>query len=841
MTGVYDLQLVALSLLVAIVASHTALELAGRVSQTQGKSSWGWLVGGALSMGTGIWSMHFIGMLAFKLPVAVAYDAAATMLSMAIAIVVSGLALFVVRRPTLTAKNITAGATLMGVGISAMHYTGMQAMRMSPPIEYHPPLFIASVVIAIAASLAALWIAFQLRHKRFGAALLAKLGGATLMGLAITGMHYTGMAAAQFAPDAICLAVDSTGGMKSAALALTIGIATICVLVLTQAAISLESALLYVELQRSEAFLAEGQRISHTGSWSWHVPTGKLVWSEEHCRIFGFEPGEVEPTFNLFLERLHPEDRPAVQQKLDNAIRGRSDFKFEFRIALPDGSIKYLQGVGRAVVKPSGDVDEFIGITMDITERKQGEAEREARRAAETANRAKSEFLANMSHELRTPLNGILGYAQILRRDKKLDERQVEGLNVIQKSGEHLLALINDILDFAKIEAGKLELSVGDIALARFLRIIAEMIEVSARQRGLDFVCDLAPDLPTGIRADESRLRQVLLNLLANAIRFTDRGKVSLRVRFSPPGRLRFEVQDTGVGMGPDQLETIFQRFEQVSTPQRRLAGAGLGLAISRPLVRLMGGDIRVTSEVGVGSTFCFELEVPVIETERVAPTERIATGYEGPRKKVLVVDDVAENRAMAVDMLGQLGFEMAEAANGWEGLEKAQSLRPDLILMDALMPEMDGLEATRRLRQSPGLEEVPVIAISANASGKNEAKALAAGANAFLSKPIDLGSLLAQVAAVLQLEWTYELLESGPAPRHDAPEPLVAPPAQELAVLHRLALLGNMRDIARHAAHLADLDERYGAFADALKLLAKGYQSKAILHLVEQHMDAAP
>jgi CheY-like chemotaxis protein len=183
----------------------------------------------------------------------------------------------------------------------------------------------------------------------------------------------------------------------------------------------------------------------------------------------------------------------------------------------------------------------------------------------------------------------------------------------------------------------------------------------------------------------------------------------------------------------------------------------------------------------------------------------------------------------------------MAEAANGWEGLEKAQSLRPDLILMDALMPEMDGLEATRRLRQSPGLEEVPVIAISANASGKNEAKALAAGANAFLSKPIDLGSLLAQVAAVLQLEWTYELLESGPAPRHDAPEPLVAPPAQELAVLHRLALLGNMRDIARHAAHLADLDERYGAFADALKLLAKGYQSKAILHLVEQHMDAAP
>src|SRR5712671_7721435 len=250
MTGVYDLQLVALSMIVAIMASYTALELAGRVSQKQGTSSWSWLVGGAVSMGTGIWSMHFIGMLAFKLPVAVAYDAAATMLSMAIAIVVSGLALFVVRRPTLTAKNLTAGAMLMGVGISAMHYTGMQAMRMSPPIEYHPPLFIASVLVAIVASLAALWMAFRLRQKHSGVALLAKLGSATIMGLAITGMHYTGMAAAQFAPDAICLAVDSTGGMKSAVLALTVGIATLCILVLTQAAISLENALLYTDLRQ---------------------------------------------------------------------------------------------------------------------------------------------------------------------------------------------------------------------------------------------------------------------------------------------------------------------------------------------------------------------------------------------------------------------------------------------------------------------------------------------------------------------------------------------------------------------------------------------------------------
>ena len=191
--------------------------------------------------------------------------------------------------------------------------------------------------------------------------------------------------------------------------------------------------------------------------------------------------------------------------------------------------------------------------------------------------------------------------------------------------------------------------------------------------------------------------------------------------------------------------------------------------------------------------------------------------------------------------MLSPLGFEMAEAANGREGLEKAESLRPDLILMDILMPETDGLEATRRLRLLPGLEEVAIIAISANASGQNETKASAAGANAFLPKPIVLSGLLAQVAALLQLEWSYPLRESGPVPRRDPLEPLVAPPAQEMAVLHRLALLGNMRDIAQYAAHLSELDERYGIFADELKVLARGYQSKAILQLVEQHMDAGP
>jgi CheY-like chemotaxis protein len=330
------------------------------------------------------------------------------------------------------------------------------------------------------------------------------------------------------------------------------------------------------------------------------------------------------------------------------------------------------------------------------------------------------------------------------------------------------------------------------------------------------------------------------LNLLANAVKFTDRGRVSLRVCFSPPGRLRFEVHDTGIGVGADQLETIFQPFEQVNDPQRRLGGAGLGLAISRQFVRLMSSDIHVTSQIGVGSTFWFELEVPVIETGMTALPERFVTGYAGPRKKVLVVDDVAENRAMAVAMVSQLGFAVVEAVNGVDALDKARATRPDWILIDIVMPEMEGFEATRRLRQLPGLGEVPIIVMSASASGTDEQKSLAAGANAFVPKPIDVNKLAPQIAALLNLNWIYEP-QAASSTEHEAVALLVAPSQQELEGLHHLAQLGNMRDIVQWAGRVAELDERYRPFADQLCLLAKGYQSKAILTLVQRYLEIRP
>ena len=253
----------------------------------------------------------------------------------------------------------------------------------------------------------------------------------------------------------------------------------------------------------------------------------------------------------------------------------------------------------------------------------------------------------------------------------------------------------------------------------------------------------------------------------------------------------------------------------------------------------MMGGDIQVESRVGQGSTFWFELELPVVETEIAAvPAEGVVIGYQGPRKKVLVVDDVTANRAMAVDMLSQLGLDVIEAVNGREALEKAQTLRPDLILMDIVMPEMGGLEATRRLRQLPAQKDVPIIAISASTSGGDQESSLAAGMNAFLPKPIDFGILLTQIASLLKLSWTYELPQVSPSQEHEAPGPLLAPPAQEMEILHRLAREGNMRDIVQRATHLAELDERYRPFADQLRRLAKGYQSKAILSLVERHLE---
>lgn len=498
----------------------------------------------------------------------------------------------------------------------------------------------------------------------------------------------------------------------------------------------------------------------------------------------------------------------------------------------------------------------FVGMTVDLTERKQFEQElarhrhhleeevatrtrelAEARDAADAANRAKSAFLARMSHELRTPLNGVLGYAQILLRKPTLDERMHRGLTVIQQSGEQLLTLINDILDLAKIEAGKRPLYPAPLNLHAFLRAISDIVAVRAEGKNLRFSCVTAPDLPGGVLVDERILRQALLNLLSNAVRFTEQGTVTLNVGVLPSGRLRFVVADTGVGIAPEDQDRIFQPFEQAGDGQRQSGGTGLGLAIVREFVRLLDSEICVESCPGEGSTFWFDVDLPVVAARDAPSSREFAIGYAGPRKKILVVDDVAVNRALIEAQLEPLGFEVAQAADGFEGVKQALALRPDLILMDTVMPRMDGNEATRRLRATPGFENLPIIAVSASATAGDQEETLRASANAFLPKPVDLDSLLEQIAALLHLDL---IRQPGPGPGSEAAVTdgvFVAPPAAEMEVFHGLALQGDMRGIGLKAEELAAHDAACRPFADRLRQLAAEYQSQALLNLIEQHM----
>jgi signal transduction histidine kinase/ActR/RegA family two-component response regulator len=418
-----------------------------------------------------------------------------------------------------------------------------------------------------------------------------------------------------------------------------------------------------------------------------------------------------------------------------------------------------VQGQVRSILSKL-NVQDGTHAEMAAAERGLVQAERAARHAAEAANRAKTEFLANMSHELRAPLHAVLGYAQLLTMSGGLSARQERGLNTIHQSGEHLLSLINDILDLARIEAGRSELNPVPLPLRTFLQAALELMLVKAEEKRLALVFDAGTGLPMSVLADERRLRQVLLNLLGNAIKFTDHGTVTLRASAEPQGPsrvlLRLDVEDTGVGMRPDDMERIFEPFQQVGDVERRSGGTGLGLAITRALAIDMGGQVQVSSEVGRGTRFRVELPLPLASQVKASPRKvpRVAR-YQGAPRRVLVVDDVAANRTLLMcDFLTNAGFEVAEASDGSELVAAATRFRPDLVLIDSVMPSVDGLEATRRLRQDADLAAIPVIAVSASASAEHRAACLHAGVNVFLPKPVSLETLQAHIGEQLGLQW---------------------------------------------------------------------------------------
>ncbi|MCG8368372.1 MAG: ATP-binding protein [Pseudanabaenales cyanobacterium] len=474
---------------------------------------------------------------------------------------------------------------------------------------------------------------------------------------------------------------------------------------------------------------------------------------------------------------------------------------------------------------------------------------KQAKESADAANYAKSEFLANMSHELRTPLNGILGYAQILQRDKMSTPKQKDGLGIIQQCGSHLLTLINDILDISKIEAQKLDLYPTDFHFAFFLKGIAEICRIRAEQKEIEFTYQILTQLPTAIHADEKRLRQILINLLGNAIKFTDLGGVTLKVGAvgEPPSpeerdwKIRFQIEDTGVGMTPEQLEKIFLPFEQVGARDRKTDGAGLGLAISRKIVRMMGSEIKVESTPVKGSKFWFDVDL-LESLTWIEPAPRTAAqnviGYEGRKLKILVVDDRRENHAILTQFLEPIGFELIAAADGVEGLEQAIQGQPDMIITDLLMPMIDGYEMTRRLRALPAFQDTVIIASSASVFNFDRQKSQDAGCDDFLPKPVQAEELFKQLQDYLALNWVYDVVDGTEPPKNfDQCSPIVTPSPEELTSLYEAAQIGYIEGIKQEAVRLKQLVSDYAAFADKILALAETFEYEAVLDLVEPHM----
>ena len=537
-------------------------------------------------------------------------------------------------------------------------------------------------------------------------------------------------------------------------------------------------------LKESETNLLEAQRLASVGNWEMEVgdnfelESAQPVWSAELFRIYGLDPGQPVPTFAELLE-FHPaEDRVAIRSAFALLLANCTDYNLDLRCDLPDGETRYLNSIGRAACNDAGKVTRLYGAIMDITERKQIEAEliRQNRaleeaisvaQAADSANQAKSNFLANMSHEIRTPMNAIIGVSQLFD-STELNSEQAELLKILKSNGKKLLTLIDDILDLSKIEARELKLNLQEFALEILVQNLLQSFATQGREKGIELACELSPNLPQRLIGDDFRLQQILSNLISNALKFTTQGHVKIII--SPEAetkvasldsiRIRFSVEDTGIGIAESQQAILFQPFTQAdNSTTRQYGGTGLGLTISRRLVELMGGTIGVESVVGQGSTFWFVVPIaiaennePISQPEVTTPTSAKSLGS-AQTVRILVVEDYADNRDLLLFMLDNIGYEADSVNNGQEAVDRLAQQDYDIVLLDCQMPKLDGYQATQIIREREGKERhTIIIGLTAHAMKGDREKCLDVGMDDYLSKPIDLE----QLADTIQLNSPY-------------------------------------------------------------------------------------
>ena len=757
----YDLILVILSFCVATFASYTTLHLVSQMrdAYAAGKTSTAryWWLGGSLSLGGGIFAMHFIGMLAFSIPVTFRYDIGMTLFSLLSAVVASAIGLRQIRYPTVQLINIISAALLMATGIVTMHYSGMAALLAPALLRYEPGLWVLSVVIAISASLAALLLLRYILTVKNRLIVPLQIGTALLMGAATSGMHYTGMAAANFYSGGFCgvntglfdMQIENSqmGFFLTLFMILILGIGLIA-----SKAHSLQGVnqlleervaertnalrLQQVELERLNLAMDLHSIISVTDA------TGAITSvNDRFCEISGYGRDELLGQNHRILKS--GQQSTAFYNEILETITAGVVWEGELCNLKKDGITHYWL---RTTIVPFMDEQgaplKYISIQTDHTGIKQASIELvNAKESAEAATEAKSDFLASMSHELRTPLAAIIGNSELLMELEQTPE-QLELVQAVEGASRSQLALVNDILDMSKIESGKFSIDESPYDLNLFLYEVRQIFAVRAQDAGLEFEINSSIDSDYQLIGDRQRIGQVLINLLGNAIKFTEKGQITLNA-FRSNDQLHFVVKDSGIGMSPEVLSRLFQRFEQAdSSITSRFGGSGLGLYISQNLVSLMRGDIQVESEVNQGSEF--HLTLPYVESELENHSDHSSVSEVGKKLlfsgHVLIAEDTPVLQKMERRMLESMGITVSVANNGIEAVNAATEQSFDLILMDMQMPLMDGIEATHTLKEQ-GVT-TPIVALTANVMQKHRKAFHEAGCSSFLSKPLERPAL---------------------------------------------------------------------------------------------------